>query len=302
MELSRTFGITESNLAARREFIRLGPPEQRLLRPLIPWARRHAAPIAREFYDWQFTFGPTVAFFEQMARKQGITLELLRTRLETAQRDYLIEVFEGADEGWGLDYFERRLQVGHVHDRIDLPMKWYLGSYAEYERLIARHLPRRLRLVPGRRERVLRAINQVFSLDQQAVCDAYMLSVLRSMGLKLELLGKGRGEDRSEQVGEAKHRIRTTVSELLSATRRISRSSGDLTQATRAVNAGASEVASAMEQMTASIENIAAQSARAADEADGGVRIGEQVKAQMAELEATAENIDDIVRLIAKVA
>src|ERR1035438_6407625 len=65
--LATRFGIGESNLAVRREFIRLGEEDRQLLAKLEPWAARVAADIAREFYDWQFLFPPTFAFFEAFA-------------------------------------------------------------------------------------------------------------------------------------------------------------------------------------------------------------------------------------------
>ena len=65
--LAPRFGIDEDNLAVRREFIRLGEADRKLLAKLEPWAARVAAEIAREFYDWQFQFAPTLAFFEAFA-------------------------------------------------------------------------------------------------------------------------------------------------------------------------------------------------------------------------------------------
>ncbi len=46
-----------------------------------------------------------------------------------------MQIFRGARDGWNLDYFRRRLLVGQIHDRIDLPCKWYAGSYTEYHHL-----------------------------------------------------------------------------------------------------------------------------------------------------------------------
>ena len=67
--LAELFGITESNLARRREFIRLGEEERQLIGGLVDWATRVAGDMAREFYDFQFAFPPTLSFFEQFAAK-----------------------------------------------------------------------------------------------------------------------------------------------------------------------------------------------------------------------------------------
>ena len=31
---------------------------------MIPWAKSVAADVARDFYEWQFNFEPTLEFFE----------------------------------------------------------------------------------------------------------------------------------------------------------------------------------------------------------------------------------------------
>src|SRR4051794_23421007 len=62
------FGIDDTNLATRRAFIRLGEPERSLIAGLLPWAKANAPLMVKEFYDWQFGFGPTRRFFESQAR------------------------------------------------------------------------------------------------------------------------------------------------------------------------------------------------------------------------------------------
>ncbi|MEZ4219256.1 MAG: globin-coupled sensor protein [Myxococcota bacterium] len=301
MELCDAFAIDAHNLAIRRRFVRLGEAEQSLLRPLVGWARATAPSIAREFYDWQFEFPQTRAFFEAMAEQKQIPLGELRRALEAAQAGYLTEVFAGAQDGWGPEYFERRLGVGRTHDRIDLPMKWYLGSYAEYERLVARHLPRSVRWRPRRCARVLEAVRRVFNLDMQAVADAYLLSVLRSIGLRIEALDVTGDADRTEQLGEAKRRIHQVLREVVGATDEIARTSEALLGATHQMSESASEVASASEQMSASLGEVGTHSAHAAAQAEQGVETSAELVRHVGELEQVAEAIDGVVQLIAKI-
>jgi rsbT co-antagonist protein RsbR len=129
---AQNFGIDESNLETRRKFIRVGEEERGVLTGLISWSQSIAPQIAREFYDWQFEFGPTRRFFEAYAQGAGLPISQLRQALERAQTGYFIQIFEGAEENWGVGYFERRLKVGALHDKINLPFKWYIGSYVEY--------------------------------------------------------------------------------------------------------------------------------------------------------------------------
>ena len=40
--------------------------------------------------------------------------------------------------GFGVAYFEGLLAVGALHSRIDLPLKWFLGTYPVFLDLVAR--------------------------------------------------------------------------------------------------------------------------------------------------------------------
>ncbi|HUA92846.1 MAG TPA: methyl-accepting chemotaxis protein [Terracidiphilus sp.] len=205
--LARVFGIEERNVALRREFIRLGDEDRELLAEMAPWAQSVAAEIAKEFYDWQFSFGPTREFFENFAREKNMPLQALRAHLEAAQTGYLTEVFAGAEINWDVRYLEKRLKVGSVHDRINLPFKWYIGAYSEFERLLADYLRRDFE-DEDKVRRVESALKKVFNLDMQAVGDAFLLSTLRSMlaasEVSLDIVGKG---DKTDQLGEIKSMI-----------------------------------------------------------------------------------------------
>ena len=195
--LSRHIGITEENLAWRRRFLRLDEESRQVLADLRPWARSIAQDLVREFYDWQFSFPPTRQYLERLAGSQKLTLAACRERLEAAQAQYFVEIFDGSAGNWGLDYFERRLEVGKRHDTIDLPLKWYLGSYAEYQRLVSIYLRRSFKDA-GKVLRAELTINRIFNLDMQAVCDSFLLATLESAGMSLDMIhSEG---DKSERI------------------------------------------------------------------------------------------------------
>jgi methyl-accepting chemotaxis protein len=195
-------------LARRREFLRLGEAQRQLLADLIPWSDQAADRIAREFYDWQFGFAPTKAFFAAHAAKSAIKLADLRAALERAQAKYFREIFLGAKSNWDLKYFENRLIVGRAHDRIDLPFKWYIGSYSEYEVLTRKYLRESFTDLLYISDAEL-AVHQVFNLDMQAIGDSFLLCTLESLGLSIESITVHGAEDRAESVPEIKSTIRT---------------------------------------------------------------------------------------------
>jgi methyl-accepting chemotaxis protein len=200
---AQNFGIDETNLETRRKFIRLGEEERGVLAGLISWSRSVAPQIAREFYDWQFEFGPTRRFFETYAQGAGIPISQLRQALERAQTGYFAQIFEGAEENWGLDYFERRLKVGAIHDKINLPFKWYIGSYVEYQRLTSMHLREAFQDT----EQIAaaeQAVFKVFNYDMQAIAEAFLMTGFVTMGLSLASIRTAPGADKTEHLDQLK--------------------------------------------------------------------------------------------------
>ena len=204
--LAASFGIEEANLARRREFIRLGETDRQLLLGLNEWAARVAPEVAREFYDWQFAFGPTLAFFERMAAARQMSLGALRSVLEASQTGYIIGLFAGAESYWGVAYFEDRLVIGSVHDRINLPFKWYIGSYVEMQHLLRAHLRRDFR-DPRFVDAAAEAIGKVINYDMQAIGDSFLLNTLNSMGLNVGAIAATEHADKTEGLDQVKTAI-----------------------------------------------------------------------------------------------
>jgi methyl-accepting chemotaxis protein len=204
--LAAQFGIGEVNLARRREFVRLTEDDRAVMIQLEPWALETAPRIAQEFYDWQFTFGPTLAYFENFAAAKKMQLGTLRKHLETAQANYVAGIFSGAHRNWGVEYFEHRLNIGWVHDQINLPFKWYVGSYSELQLLFRRHLREEF----DDQEMILAAedaINRVFNYDMQAVGDSFLMNTLESMGLNVNAIQETNGGDKTESLDQVKAAI-----------------------------------------------------------------------------------------------
>ena len=132
--------------------------------------------------------------------------------MEAAQTQYLVDIFDGATDEWGQEYFEKRLRVGLVHDGLNLPMKWYLGAYTKFQESLRCHLLDHF----GLTEEFLAvesAIHKVFNYDMQAVSDAFTVSSLESMGMSLEDVQVGPRRDVTEYLGELKEDMSTLMAQ-----------------------------------------------------------------------------------------
>lgn len=222
--ITEYYRITEASLQERKEFIQLGSTEINTLGKLFKWAKKTAPLIAKEFYDHQFSCPATCRFFDAQARQRGVSIDALRKHLEQAQTQYLTQIFEEAasGRGFGREYFERRLFVGKIHNKIDLPPKWYIGSYTNYFRLLRRHLWRSFFYRPFMVLRAEQAILTAFNYDIQAISDAFTLDMMESSGM--DLVNVPGERDLTESIGYMKNAFTAEIREIAEALK-----AGDLT-------------------------------------------------------------------------
>ncbi len=188
-KLSETFSIFPEEVASRKQFLDLTEEDFKVLKELRPFAKRVYKTVAKEFYDAQFGQPTFHQFFEGMAKAKGISLAQLREHLEQTQGEYFSQLFfgvplaYGGDE-WGEAYLERRLFVGKIHEKINLPLKWYLSSYALYARIVIPKLIKVYWFRPFFLQKGAMAIMKLMNLDMQLVSDAYVGANLKTLGMR----------------------------------------------------------------------------------------------------------------------
>ncbi len=184
-KITEELGINNTNLSLRKEFIQLSDSDIKILKRLYSWSEKYASKIAKEFYDHQFSFSQTRNFFQNYANQKNIALDNLRNQLEKSQTNYIKEIFMEANNGSMFDenYFEKRLRVGVVHNVINLPLKWYLGSYVVYQNLVNKYLYRHFFFRPSFRRKAQKAIFTIFNYDIQSVVDSFIFDFLDTVGI-----------------------------------------------------------------------------------------------------------------------
>ena len=251
--LTDQYNISEESLALRRQFMRLGKRDVATLRSLAGWANRVADSMAHDFYDHEFAFEPTRRFFERYAAARGMSADQLRPKLEATQARYFREIFEEAARGgdYGQAYFDKRLAIGRLHNVINLPLKWYVGSFPLYQDLVRKYLGRSLWFKPWLHARAQRAIFIVFNYDLQAVSDAFFYDYLSSIGLDLAAVEV---PDRREDLSDHYEQFKTAVRGTLEETARTGRS---LSELGAQLNEAASQTGQATQQIAQTIGQVA---------------------------------------------
>ena len=132
------YQIDERGLELRRSYMRMTPAEFELLGGMQAWADRNADAIGKALAEHTFTAGPAGGFLREYAEGKGIAVDALKKGWGSAQAGHFKDIFSEAAQpgGFGVKYFEGLLGVGALHSKINLPLKWFLGTYPVFIDLV----------------------------------------------------------------------------------------------------------------------------------------------------------------------
>ena len=302
--LAALYHITPENLALRRRFIGLDADVITLLGKLRPWAEEVAEEVAAELTEHTFAFPATAEFFNTQVAGQDISLAALRKGWRAAQVGHWRAIFAEPAKArpFGVDYFEGLLRVGVLHNQINLPLKWFLGTYATYLDAVGhalRHTPPRIaraepkatgwrrRREPGVDrdlvEAAERAIRIVFNFDQQAITDAFYFDTFATLGVNLGEIQPGAGkQDLSDRGPELKATVKESLHLFIDSSQSMhevfSQVRDTVEQTTHAMNGiaeASSEVARGADQQATMLQRSRELSDEAADATARARELGE---------------------------
>ncbi|MGH2873489.1 MAG: protoglobin domain-containing protein, partial [Solirubrobacteraceae bacterium] len=278
--LAQLYQITPDNLAQRRRFIGLDGDVVALLRAVAPWADEVADEVARELAAHHFEFPAAAEFFRNHAAQAGIELAELRAGWQAAQAAHWRAIFAEPDgsDPFGADYFAALLGVGALHNKIDVPLKWYLGSYPAYMDAVRRALREHPPVLeselgarrPPRHRRdqtpdhelaadVERALAIVFNYDVQGITASFYFDTFANLGVDLaQIRATGPGRDLGDHAAELKTAAREPLELLIDS----SRSMHDLFAKVRG---NVNETATAIEGIATASAEVARGSERQAE-------------------------------------
>jgi rsbT co-antagonist protein RsbR len=154
--------FTEQELLRRKEFLEFRDDDVANLAGINDVAERYAGAVIEDFYNHLLSFEETRAFFRDPAVLQ---------RVKKAQQDYFLRLTQG---NYDLAYAQNRLNIGAIHERIDLPVKAYLGMYNYYLRAVASRLIEAFQREPERAWSVFLSLMKLTFLDMGLAFDTYI--------------------------------------------------------------------------------------------------------------------------------
>jgi signal transduction histidine kinase len=146
----------------RLAFLELGEEDAENLRRLKPVLEKHADSFVAAFYRHLLSFEETHRLLADPDVKK---------RLLVVQREYLLSLGDSVlDE----TYFTARSAIGTTHVRVGLELRWYLGAYALYQRLLVPVILEHHRGNTPLAERIVISLHKRLMLDAQLAMESYM--------------------------------------------------------------------------------------------------------------------------------
>lgn len=184
----------------------IGASELEVIRSMRPALEGHIPSIVDGFY----------AELMQHANLREIIAQNTTTdRLKLTFKNYLMRLFSGTiDES----YDQNRIQIGHTHHRVGLPLKWYLGMFTYLESQIFQKLTTLNKdcSLPDW-IKIQSAISGLIKYDQLLAVDAYIeahTAELRDQTEKAESAKKAK----SLFLAKVSHELRTPLVSILGYT------------------------------------------------------------------------------------
>lgn len=206
-------------------------------------------------------------------------------RLKKTLTRHIYEMFDGKID---CEYVKQRNTIAHVHVRIGLKTKWYMGAFQSLFSTFVGFL----RNYILDKDELLEAINvvaKILNLEQQLVLEAYEEEVER---IKQE-------EMRKKQIGE---RVAATASELSAVTEETSASITALTEKTKMMV----ELATLGVHSAEEVQNRSSQGKEGIDQQQVQMQNILQhmsaITTEIRDLKSISQEIDEVVKLVKGIA
>lgn len=153
-------GLDATARASRLGFLEIDEGDRRLLGELAQVVAPHVDAIVAEWHEH---------LLARLETRDLLARGRVQEHLREVQARYFVQLLTGPyDEA----YFEDRLRIGFVHERVALEPAWYMGSYRKFVALVRRRLLAEGN-PPARVADWLAALEKVVYLDMELALDAY---------------------------------------------------------------------------------------------------------------------------------
>lgn len=315
-EIAEEIGLDAREVEWRKGFIDFDSADARRLEQLRGTVEQHETELVNAFLEPAYTTPETKEIVDRSPRDDEA--------LQAIVSNYFKTVTGGT---YDLDYFKHRTRIGQLHDKLDMPLHYFAGMFANvttamvekrFEALVSSYqaeLPDEL--VDEMTTEVdaaaadINSIIKILNLDMQVVNDTYLVS----------LTGSLRDEIQTSQ--EMRKRVSASIDETRSSFDEVEQSTDELQSIAADFDDRTGTIAEEISSLSATVEEIAASSNEAnqiSNEVsklteDGKQQAGESVESitqvaeaqqelseQMEELVEAVDQMDEIIEVINDIA
>jgi hypothetical protein len=237
----------------------------------------------------------------QLARLIGSDIP----RLKAAQGTHWARLFNGQFDH---EYIQGVRRIGHIHNKIGLEPRWYIGGYNFVLSQLAVLAVRKYRWKPSRLADILTATNCAFMLDMDIAISVYQEAMVAGHQKQQDKLTTaihefdGQMKTALDIVGGSATKLQDSANVLASNADESSRQSTAVAAASEQASTNVQTVASATEELSSSVLEIGRQVAESTRIAGRAVEQANQSSATMRGLATAAQKIGDVVELINTIA
>jgi len=226
-------------------------------------------------------------------------------RLKSAQGTHWARLFNGRFDH---EYMQGVRTIGHIHNKIGLEPRWYIGGYNLVLSQLAALAVSTYRWKSGHLADILTAVNCAVMLDMDIAISVYQEAMLADRQKQQDKLTAaiqefdGQMKIALETVGGSATKLQDSANMLASNAEESSRQSTAVAAASEQASTNVQTVASATEELSSSVLEIGRQVAESTKIAGKAVEQANHSSATIQSLAAAAQRIGDVVELINTIA
>jgi len=259
----------------------------------------------REFWPFIEKELPTVlnGFYNHLKSEPKLAALIgnQQERLKSAQSTHWGRLFTGRFDD---TYIQGVRTIGHVHNKIGLEPRWYMGGYA----FVLAHLIglaiRTYRKKPERLAEIMTAVNAAVMLDMDFAISVYQeASQEDRQKAVLEIAAKLEGGIGGvvTAVTDRASELQSTAQSMTTISEETSHQAANVATASEQATRNVQTVASSTEELTASAREISQQVVQSTRMINDAVAQANRTNEQVQDLTQAAEKIGEVVKIISNI-
>jgi methyl-accepting chemotaxis protein len=226
-------------------------------------------------------------------------------RLKKAQSSHWARLFGGQFDD---AYMQGVRTVGHIHNKIGLEPRWYIGGYNFVLGQLSTLAVNTYKWRPAKLADVLVAVNSAVMIDMDIAISVYQEQMLADRQVRQDKLTtavdefNGMMSKSLTTVGNAAQTLQSTAGSLAANAEETTRQSTAVAAASEESASNVQTVAAATEELASSVQEIGRQVHQSTKIANQAVAQANESRAVINGLAETAQKIGDVISLIANIA